>query len=331
MRVLFVTNRYPTDETPGDSPCIAEQRHAIEQLGYDVDVLVIHSRRSRWSYLSAVWRVFWSTQIRRRYDVVHAHFGAYCGLVACLQSRAPVVVTYRGSDLLSRRQRPISRLVGKLASEVIVMTREMRDVLGRRDAHVIPYGIDLDRFRPRPQVAARQALGLPLDSRLVLFPYQLERRIKRFDLVRGAVDLLQEQFPDLKLVTIHSEPHETVATYMNACDVLVLTSQHEGSPVAVREAVACGLPIVSVDVGDVGEVINGIKGCYLASRDLQDISNKLSLVLRAMRRTDGHLAAQVMGLTSVASKVAAIYVNLVDRKSRRLDCHRKTDAGILNR
>jgi len=52
--------------------------------------------------------------------------------------------------------------------------------------------------------------------------------------------------------------------WLNASNVLLLTSLHEGSPTVVKEALACGLPVVSVDVGDVAERIEGIEGCHLA-------------------------------------------------------------------
>ena len=314
MRVLFVTSRYPSPANPGESPCIAEQKAAMEQLGYDVDVLLINSRRGKLNWLKAIGQIFWVAQIRKRYDLIHAHYGYFCGLVACMQIRVPVVVTYRGSDLLLRRERPISRMSGRLADGAIVMTRQMRDVLGRSDAQVVPYGIDLNVFHPHPRLHAREALGLPFEPPLVLFPYESTREVKRFDLVQAAMSLVRTEFPDVELVTIHSKPRESVAAYMSACDALVLASQYEGAPVAVREAMACNLPIVSVDVGNVREVIDGIDGCHLVSRDPRDIADKLALVLRTMRRTNGRAAAEAISGPQVARRIAAIYETLVGKK-----------------
>jgi glycosyltransferase involved in cell wall biosynthesis len=317
MRVLFVTNRYPTEATPGNSPCIHQQRIAIQKLGYEVDVLFINSEQSKVNYLKAILQVFWATQVTNRYDLVHAHYGFYCGLVACMQWHTPVVVTFRGSDILYRRERSISQLVAKLASAVIVMTEEMKQILGRNDAHIIPYGIDLDIFSPRPQAEARQTLGLPSGVPLILFPYNPGRTLKRFDLILQATDLLKEEFPDIRVMAIHDQPHATVAIYMNACDVLVLTSEREGAPVAVREAMACNLPIISVDVGDVANVIGASEGCYLVRRDSEAISRKLAQVLRTRKRTNGCLAAQKMSMSQSAVDVAAIYETALRKGSTR--------------
>jgi len=310
MQVLFVTNRYPTNETPGSSPCIEQQRRALQRLGHKVDVLFFNSEQTRLVYMKAMGRVFWASLARNRYDLIHAHYG-YCGVIARMQFRCPVVVTFRGSDVLSKRERPLSRLVARCVDRTIVMTKEMKRLLGRRDAYIIPYGIDLDLFAPRPQIEARQELGLPLQSPLVLFPYDPRRSVKRFDLVEQAIAILKGKFPDLQVLAIYDKPYEAVASYMNACDAMVLTSETEGAPVAVREAMACNLPIVSVDVGDVAEIIRGTEGCYLTRRDPEDIAQKLTRVLEATKRTNGRLAVQGMSISKSAADVAGIYESLV--------------------
>jgi teichuronic acid biosynthesis glycosyltransferase TuaC len=309
MRVLFVTNTYPTVESPGASPCIEQQKRALEDLGFDVDVLFFDGPKNRLNYLKAMWRVFWVAQIRNQYDLIHAHYG-FCGVVARMQFRCPVVVTFRGTDVLSTRERPISRLVAAGVDRVIVMTEEMKQLLGRKDAQVIPYGIDLDSFKPRSQAIARQELGLPLKVPLVLFPYDPQRREKRFDLVKQAVTILSEEIPDIQVLAIHNKPHKTVATYMNACDAMVLTSDTEGAPVAVREAMACNLPIISVDVGDVADVIRDTEACYICEKTPEAIAATLAQVLKAGKRTNGRLAAARFDLSKMAADVAAIYRGL---------------------
>jgi glycosyltransferase involved in cell wall biosynthesis len=101
----------------------------------------------------------------------------------------------------------------------------------------------------------------------------MRRPEKRFDLVVAAVELLRATRPEVQLVVADSEPHERMPLFMNACDVLILASEGEGSPMVIKEAMACNLPIVSVDVGDVAEVIgrtagrtSPIEGCFLVER-----------------------------------------------------------------
>ena len=310
MRILFVTNRYPTDEDPGSSPCIEQQRRALQQLGHRVDLVFIQSERSRWEFLKQAFRVFWLAQIKGGYDVVHAHYG-YSGLVARAQFRSPVVVTYRGSDVLNRKERPVSRLVAALVDVNAVMTEEMRQVLQRPEAEIIPYGVDFDLFSARDRQEARRELGLPADSPLVLFPYHPNRAEKRFDLVERSIELLKQRFPTLQLITLFNKPPAVVAAHMAACDAMLLTSDREGAPVAVREAMASGLPVVSVPVGDVPELIAGTEGCYLAERNPEEIAAKLALVLANPRRTKGQQAVKGMSTMVSAARLSEIYQRLV--------------------
>lgn len=316
MRILFVTNEYPTEDIPGAGPCIRQQQHALEALGYDVDVLYIDRMASKLNYLKAALRVFWLAQIKRRYDVIHAHYGYICALTARMQFRIPVVVTFRGSDVLRNREKPLSWLLARMIDRSIVMTEEMKQALGRRNALVLPYGIDLDLFKPHSQAEARRELGLPPDAPLILFPYDPQRALKRFYLVEQAAAILKQEFPDLQVVAIHQQPHEQVARYMNACDAMALVSTREGAPMAIREAMACNLPIVSVDVGDVASVIKGTEGCYIVQPDPEDIAAKMALILRSRRRSNGRRVAETMGLLPTAAKVAAIYNRLVRQEAQ---------------
>ena len=311
MRILFVTNRYPTPQTPGDSPVIAQQRHALEQMGHQVDLFFINSAKSKRAYLTDIPRMFETVHLKQHYDLVHAHYGSYCAWLARMQWRSPVVVTFRGSDVLTERERPISQRVAKYIDGAIVMTQEMQQKLGRPDARVIPYGIDTDLFRPQPQSEARRALGLPLDAPLVLFPYDPNRPEKRYDLIKPAMTLVQMHLPDAQLLAVHGQPHRTVAAYMNACDALVLASETEGAPVAIREALACNLPIVSVNVGDVAGLIQNVAGSTIVRRDVGDIARKLLATLQSRQRLNSRALAESFSITKSAEAVLDLYNTLV--------------------
>ena len=102
-------------------------------------------------------------------------------------------------------------------------------------------------------------------------------------------------------------PNSEVPYYLNASNVLLLTSLQEGSPTIVKEALACDLPVVSVNVGDVQERIEGIEGCYLASSDPGDISAKLRLVRFGAQRVSGHVTVRELSVENVALRVKELY------------------------
>ena len=124
------------------------------------------------------------------------------------------------------------------------------------------------------------------------------------------MEILRRDDKDVELIVATNQPHERIPLYMNACDVLALASDSEGSPVVIKEAMACNLPIVSVDVGDVAQVIGSIDGCYICRRDPADMAQKLKLALDSRQRTNGRQAVQHLSLNSTVDRLLKIYTEL---------------------
>src|SRR5436190_1181995 len=80
-----------------------------------------------------------------------------------------------------------------------------------------------------------------------------------------------------------------------------------------RTSLACDLPVVSVDVGDVRERIDGIEGCYLASADPDDLATKLRLVYLGPRRVDGHIKMRELSVERIALRLKEFYREVSDR------------------
>lgn len=314
LRVLVVTNTYPTADKPGDSPQIRDQVEALRARNVAVEVWYIDRYKGKRSYAQAAWQIFRLSFQKKHYELIHAYYG-HCGLLALLQGKYPTVVTYLGSDLLSRTDGLIGKTAARFASGIIVQSEEMRRASNRSDACIIPFGINLGLFSPRPMEEARRELGLGLDDKLVLFPWDPARRVKRFDLVQKAVQIVQQQWERVSLVVVFDQPHEIVARYMNACDVLVLASEHEGSPMALREAMACDLPVIAVDVGDVHQIIASMEGCYMCERDPSEIAEKLGLVFERGGRTNGAQAIRQADADWGADQVLRLYHRVLHREA----------------
>lgn len=315
LHVLAVTNTYLTAARPGDSPQIKDLVEALKAKGITVDVLYVDRYRGVQSYVQAAWRMARLSLLPRQYDLVHAFYG-HCGFLARLQARYPVVVTFLGSDLLHPKDGAIGRFVARVVSGVIVQSEEMKRVAGRDDAAIIPFGVNLELFKPFPMEDARRELGLPQDEKLVLFPWNPARAVKRYDLIQEAVLVVQKKIDNLRLIAVFDQPHERVAKYMNACNAMVLASEYEGSPMALREAMACNLPIVAVDVGDVRQIIENTEGSYLCRRDPTDIAEKLSLAIERGSRTSG---AEIMRRASAAwaaDQVIQVYDQILGWRRR---------------
>ena len=230
---------------------------------------------------------FLPTVLRRScdsYDVVHANFGLTAPH-ALAQIRLPVVVSLWGTDLFGPYGW-VSRRVGRYADAVIVMSEAMADAVDY-DCDVIPHGVDLDLFRPMDQEAACREVGWDSDRANVLFPYDEERSVTNYPLAERVVDAARDRVDrPVELQTLTGASHERVATYMNAADALLLTSNWEGSPNSVKEALACNLPVVGRPVGDVPERLDGVEPSAVGENEAE-LADGLVDVLRADTRSNG--------------------------------------------
>lgn len=325
MRVLMITTEWPRAPW-GTAQFIARQAESLRAAGIGVEVFQFHGQRNPLKYAKA-WVDVQRLLSREHFDLVHAQFGQ--SALLALPKRVPLVVTFRGDDLQGilddhsgqitlpgRLLRGLSRTIAHLADGVIVVSAHMQPfVQNGKPVHVVPSGIDLQLFRPQPQAPARERLGLPADERLVLFVGNPKLARKRFALAQRAVELLPQELR-ARLVTCWLVPHMQIPDYLAACDALVFTSVQEGSPNAVKEALACDLPVVSVPIGDVAERLRGVAGCELCADDKPEtVAAGLARVLARRQRVDGHRAVRHLAEHLQTEKVIGIYHSILNGRS----------------
>lgn len=304
LSILVVTNMYPTPVAPMAGIFVAEQVESLRRRGLTLNVLAVDGARGWSEYLAGFGRVR-RAAAERRHDLIHAHY-VFSGIMALAQRRAPILLTHHGIETQVGWTAPLCRWTSKLVTRTIVTSKRVQTALGRPDAEIVPCGVDTGLFRPMARDEARAALGLPLGAPLVLFA-GMKRPEKRFDLVESAVARLQKERPDVRLVVAEHEAHERMPLFMNACDALALASDAEGSPMVIKEAMACNLPIASVDVGDVAEIIGETPGCRLVAREASALAAGLAQALDFGGRTEGRTAIMPLSLDVIAARLEAIY------------------------
>lgn len=281
MRILAVTNMYPTDTDPtfgtfvGDQVAALRSHPRVERC----DVVFIDGRASRWNYLIAGAGLL-RTIRHAKVDVIHAHYGL-TGFVATLQRRVPVVVTYHGSDLeRTWWQRQVSRIAYRRAADnICVSVRAMRRLPG--PAHHLTCGIDTELFVPRERDLARRSWGIAPDELALLFPSSPERPVKAYPRFRGVVDELRARGHRVRELHLRDVTREEVPTIMAAADVMVMTSLTEGAPVTVMEALACGLGVVATPVGDVPVMLASAANARVLRFDAVSFASAVESVLAA--------------------------------------------------
>lgn len=307
----------PTAESARTTAPVARQIESLRQAGVEIDHLEVDGI-AKLKYLTIL------PQLRRRAegaDVVHAHYG-YCGWLARTLRRPPVVVSFMGTDLLgdpfpdgkvrapSKIPVQISRLLASRFSAVIVKSQQMADIVAPVPAHVVPNGVDLERFRPTDRAEACHALGWAADELHVLFPGNPGNARKNHPLAQDAVGVAERLIGrPIVLETLWNVQPDDVPLYMNACDAMVMASHLEGSPNVVKEAMACKLPVVAVPVGDVERLLDGLPGYSICERSGESMGSALAEALTADGAPDGRSAIKRQGLDleSVANRLIAIY------------------------
>jgi len=173
---------------------------------------------------------------------------------------------------------------------------------------VIPDGVDTQLFYPQPQREARERLGWGKEERIVLFNASMDPIVKDFDLAKAAIDIARQICGEIRWIVLdgHVSP-QSIPWMMNAADCLLLTSRWEGSPNVVKEAIACSLPVVSVDVGDVCERLIGVEPSAIVKRDPEMIARALAEMLRKPQRSNGSDLIKAISESAIAGKISSVY------------------------
>lgn len=299
MRVLVVGK----DHNGEMSPFVAEQIVALQKLGLTVKTYRI-TGKGLYAYLRSIKGII--REIRTyKPDIIHAHYGL-SGWAVNIQRIVPVVTTYHGSDVHSGGWiKLISKIAMSLSAYNIFVSKQLQTLSGyiRTNACVLPCGIDLETIKEQSRESARIQLG---NSRpMVLFSGAFNDRVKNPALAKSAMEKIKEA----ELVELRGYTRKEVNLLMNTACCLLMTSDREGSPQVIKEAMACGTPIVSVDVGDVKEIIGNTEGCYIAEHNADDIAGKIRLALAFKGKTNGRQRIIDLGLSNdlVAKRLIEIY------------------------
>lgn len=325
MKILIIAS----DKGGHFAPFVEEQIDALQKIGVQVVRYAITSKGIM-GYLRALPAL--KRMIRAEQpNLVHAHFGL-SGLLANLQRCVPVVTTYHGSDINLPKVLRLSKIAMRLSAWNVFVSQRNVDLAFRclpfasrikQRSTLLPCGVNIPL--PWSEMQNQQVGQLTLnqwvqgvlakkDVKHILFAGAFDNVVKDSALAKIAVSKLTDEGVNIELIELKGYNREQVTALMYNSHALLMTSKTEGSPQVVKEAMACGCPIVSVDVGDVAERVSGVEGCHVVpTRNPKDIAQALRKVIDFEGRTNGREKIIEMGLTNsqVAERLMAIYKSLV--------------------
>ena len=230
------------------------------------------------------------------------------------------MTTFHGSDAWVPWERKVSWLVAR-RTQPIAVAPVVAANLGIHDAPIIPCAVDLDVFAPVDRAEARRMLGWPVARPCVLFPAARADRSramnKRVDIFDVMIERLCRSVPGVFAASLDGLPREAVALAMNAADVCVITSMWEGAPVVVKESLACHTPVVSVAVGDVSAVVDGLPDVRSPRAIPRRWRGPSSQALNAERDPRLRESVQAYGRQPIAERVLRVYRRVLAGRQER--------------
>jgi teichuronic acid biosynthesis glycosyltransferase TuaC len=311
VRVLVVTNMYPSPARPASGRFVSDQVRALSATaGVDVEVFTFDPSGPA-SYARAaigLRRAFGG----RRFDVVHAHYGL-SGWVSLALRGVPHVVTFHGTDLEHPLVGPSSRALARLVALPAPVSATLARSTGVRAGAILPCGVDLERARPIERRPARARLGLEPDGRYLLFPSDPARREKRHDRAQALAAAA-----GATLLTYEGTQPDEVPYLINAANAVVVPSEREGFGLAPLEALACNVPVAATPVGVAPVALAGVAGTLCAPFDPGRWRHALEPHLEHPDpRIPGRGRARLFERDRLARRVSLAYRDLLDRAALR--------------
>ncbi|MFY0631401.1 MAG: glycosyltransferase [Flavobacteriaceae bacterium] len=304
MKVLFVSS----GNIRGLVPFIESQGESIKEEGVDLDYYLVYGRGVR-GYLKNI-KLIRKQIIENKYDVVHAHYGLIGLLCALAFTKKPIVLSIMGSDAYGNfnekgerlKKSYIDMLLTQIAiffaKHIIVKSENLlKYIPKRKKCDIVPNGVNFEIFAPDSNTL--------VNSNSILFLANENDSRKNYALLKESVKYIKSE--KVNVINPYPISHSEFPYYLNKCSVFVLTSYQEGSPNVIKEAMACNIPIVSTNVGDVEKIIMNTQGCYLTSFDPKEVAEKIDKAILFNKRTTGRNDIKHLNSKLVAKKIIEIY------------------------
>ncbi|MFN4881582.1 MAG: glycosyltransferase [Bacteroidota bacterium] len=319
MKILFIIPYHPSP-----SAFIFSKRQAqdVAKSGLCCEIFYLNTKFSFINYVKELKRL---RKLIHRFnpDVIHAQYGTLTAFFASISNNKPLVVTFQGSDINDTKDiHPVRNYIGKWMSyyaarkarKIICVSDDLLNRLKqcKEKAIVIPSGIDINIFKPIDADQCKRQLNLDHNKNYIFFNAN-NPLIKRLDLAKQVCVILSNYNVELLSLTGNIAPNE-IPLYINASAFVLLCSDSEGSPMVIKEALACDVPIISVDVGDVKARINGVKNCFIVDQDPKALADQAELILQNPScRTNGRDRLMRDGIDSgsITKKLIEIYNSAV--------------------
>ena len=310
MRILLVA-RYKPGFQNHIMPFVSEQGEAIRSLGHEVDFFLVEGKGVS-IYFTSKKRLLDKINAFKP-DVIHAHYGL-SGITAVLQNKVPVVTTFHNGETLGFWQNFLSSTFSLKASYMIYVAQHIYEKAyfkRKKNYSILPCGVNLDDCTIIDYGQARSELGFDANKKYILFGGAFENLRKNYPLLQDGIELLRRD--DIVTIEMKGLARAEVTKIMCACDLFALPTKSEGSPQALKEAMACNCPIMATDVADIKHLLGNVEGHYICSFEPGNVADTLAKALDFGKRTKGRERIVELGLENhqIAKRLIEIYDKVI--------------------
>ena len=310
--ILFVTNMFPTANNPFFGIFIKEQIDSLKKFfSFNENIYFINGlHKSKFEYLKSIFLIpYWV--IKHKPDFIHIHYGISGLFLLFFRPKVPVFLTLHGCDFQdhgdNRIQVWVSKIIAKKVDQIFVQNKVMKDLgmLINPNTQILTCGVDTEFFDPL------KSDRLSFDKKVIVFPSNPSREEKNFPLFSKVIKQLESDLGENVIVKfIDKMSRSEIRDLLSSADCLVMTSISEGSPQVIKEALSCSLPVVSVPVGNVAEMIDGVPNCYVSSNyEVNELVKLVIMVLHGSKEgiRDSFLGKNVYDNENIAFMLAEYY------------------------
>ena len=305
MNILFISSGNAKN---GISPIIKNQGESLKNKNIKLDYFSIKGK-GIFGYLNSIITLKKHLK-KQKYDIFHAHY-SLSGFVAGLSGCRPLIVSLMGSDVKAKwyLKYIINFFEFFYWDTTIVKSIDMKNELNKYKYRVIPNGVNTEKFKPIDRNEALNFVGWKNNKKHILFASDPNRKEKNFKLLEDSVKLIND---DIEVHYLKNIANQDIPYYLNASNVVVLSSLWEGSPNIIKESMSCNCPIVSTAVGDVEWVLGNTNGCFISSFEILEFSSKIIKAIEYSikhKKTNGRDRIKNLHLDSVSisNKLINIY------------------------
>ena len=315
MKILHITNNFPTLNFPIFGIFIKEQIESLRSLGSENEVFFINSREEgKGAYIRSLRRLRRLLK-NNNYDLIHCHhsYSAAMFLLSGKWSGICRLLSYQ-SDPRNEGGIFLFKILYKFFDRIILKNQPEEVSLSK--VVYLPNGVNTGFFVPMDKNECKLKLGLDPDKRYILFMDSYNRRpCKRIDRYAETMAILKEKYhyENLEPLVLTNTARSLIPSYINASDLHLLTSDFEGSPNSVKECLACNVPVVSTPVGNVHDLLCDIDGSYVSRTfDPQELA---ALSDKALNTSDISSRASItekgLDIDTVARKLLDVYNHII--------------------